>query len=466
MTNALMITPRELLDRLWWLFVCALFALACAQPTPIPCPECPESKCACATDAGVPVAHMDASVALPGPDAGAPAPVCTGCQCPTIKHQRVRHLENIPKLEHSAVCNRAIHCKAHVRTESHRIKKHAAPEGFGAADLASAYKLNTKLMPGATIAIVDAYGYKAAESDLTVYRKQYGLPACTVSNGCLKIVNQSGKASPLPADPPADDDWTVETALDLDLASAACPNCKLLLVQAQDDQGDGLYTANNAAAALGATVISNSWGAPEAAGSMLAYEAFFNHPGIAVFVAAGDDGYDDGGQGPDYPSTSAYVTAVGGTSLVKATGARGWAEVAWTSGGSSCSTSIAKPSWQTASTGCTYRAACDVSAVGDPSTGLAVYNKGSGGWIVVGGTSAASPFVAGVYALTGHGGATGALPYVDPVAFFDVTSGSNGDCGAPLCRAGIGWDGPTGMGSPNGAVLGGAEPACPAACCK
>ena len=480
MKNALMIDRCELSDRILWLLACAMFALACAQPTPIPCPECPEAKCTCAPDAGAPVVRLDASTPV-AVDAGAPV-VCTGCTCPaaepaTKRTHRQRHLFTAEQPEHSAVCPGADeehpgrkHCSSRVHTSAdasgkHRVRHYATPSGFGPADLASAYKLPAVGLPG-TVAIVDAYGYKAAESDLATYRKQYGLPACTVASGCLRIVNQSGKASPLPADPPAGDDWTVETALDLDLASAACPSCKLLLVQANDDMSDGLYLANNTAALLGATVISNSWGAPENGGSMLAYEGFFNHPGIAIFVAAGDDGYDDGGAGADYPSTSAYVTAVGGTSLVRAAGGRGWTESAWSSGGSSCSTGIAKPAWQTAVTGCAGRAASDVAAVGDPSTGLAVYNHANCGWIVVGGTSAASPFVAGVYALTGHGSATGALPYAEPGAFFDVVKGSNGTCGSPLCTSGSGWDGPTGIGTPNGAVLAGAAPVCPSSCCK
>src|SRR5262249_40151548 len=149
------------------------------------------------------------------------------------------------------------------------------------------------------------------------------LPACTTASGCLKIVNQTGGTT-LPGAPPANDDWTVETALDVDMASAACPTCKIIVVQATDDQGDGLFIANNVPATMGATVASNSWGGPEQPGtSLTTYEAYFNHAGIAVFVSAGDSGYNDGGQGPDYPATSAYVIAVGGTSLAKAGNARG-----------------------------------------------------------------------------------------------------------------------------------------------
>jgi hypothetical protein len=366
-------------------------------------------------------------------------------------------LDSIPQVEHKAVCSGGtFHCKARIQTDNGKIRAFATPQaasGLGPSDLASAYKLNTSLNPGATIAIVDAFGYPNAESDLAAYRSNYGLPACTQANGCLKIVNQNGATSPLPSAPPANDDWTVETALDLDMASAACPNCKLLLVQADDDQGTGLYVAQATAAKLGATVISNSWGGYDPNPS--ASESYFSGPSktAGIFVASGDSG--NTGSQPDYPSTSAYVTGVGGTSLTKSSStSRGWVEGAWSSAGSSCSAQIPKPSYQ-GSTGCNFRAAADVSAVGDPSTGLAVYNKASGGFIVVGGTSASSPFVAGVYALTGHGLAGPSFPYANSGDFFDVTTGSNGSCGKPLCTAGTGWDGPTGIGTPNGSALAG-----------
>ena len=371
-------------------------------------------------------------------------------------------LGTIQQEPHAAVCSGgAYHCYARIRTDhaAHVISSAVTPQGFGPADLASAYKLTGG--GTGTIAIVDAYNYANAESDLAKYRTQFGLPACTTANGCFKRVNQSGAASPLPGNAPANDDWTVEAALDLDLASAACPSCKLVLVEAQDDQGTGLFVAQNGAASLSPTVISNSWGGPESGGEA-SEETYFTHPGIAIFVASGDAGFDDGGQGPDYPSTSAHTIAVGGTSLVKASNARGWTEGAWTSGGSSCSTSIAKPSFQPTTTACAKRMTSDVAAVGDPNTGLAVYNAGSGGWIVVGGTSAASPFVAGVFARYGLGAQTAAYPYAHVASFFDVTTGKNGTCGTVLCNAGAGWDGPTGIGTPNGAVLGGGTTCTPA----
>jgi MYXO-CTERM domain-containing protein len=358
-------------------------------------------------------------------------------------------------------------CHAHVRVSTdragRRITAHAAtPTGFGPADLQSAYKIDPAVTAALkpTVAIIDAYGYTALESDLAMYRSYYNLPPCSIANGCLKVVNQQGQATPLPPNPPANDDWTVETALDIDMVSAACPKCNILVVQAQDNAGDGLYVAQNAAASLGATVISNSWGGPEQANTPPATitmsEAYFNHPNIAIFVSAGDDGYNDGGQGPDYPGTSAYAIAVGGTRLVRdATTTRGWTETAWTSGGSACSLAIAKPAYQTASP-CGFKATTDIAAVGDPATGLAVFNAKNGGWITVGGTSASSPFVAAIFAATGNGTQTsGAFIASKASKLYDVTTGNNGTCGTQtlLCNAAAGWDGPTGYGTPNAMLL-------------
>jgi len=347
-------------------------------------------------------------------------------------------------------------CFAHAHaTADGFVLAGAAPQGWGPADLQNAYKIPTTIQGSPTVAIVDAYGYPQLEADLAQYRTTFGLPACTTANGCLKVVNQTGAATPLPPAPPAGDDWTLETALDIDMVSAACPSCKILVIQAQDSAGDGLEVAQNTAAAMGAAVISNSWGGPEQAGqSLAAEEVYFNHPNVAVFVSAGDDGYNDAGQGPDYPGTSAYVIAVGGTKLVKATNARGWTETAWTSGGSACSLSIAKPSYQTTS-GCQFKATTDIAAVGDPATGVAVYNSRNGGWTVVGGTSASSPLVASIFAATGNGTHTSGSFVKDNAAkLFDVTSGTNGTCGqAILCTAGTGWDGPTGYGTPNATLL-------------
>jgi hypothetical protein len=349
-----------------------------------------------------------------------------------------------------ATAGHTYHCKGRIRTDVARtFQPDAAAAGYGPSDLASAYALPTSLKPTVTIAIVDAFGYPNAESDLAQYRSKYGLPPCTVASGCLTIVNQQGQKTPLPSPPPANDDWTVETALDLDMASAACPKCKLLLIEANDDVGEGLFIANDTAATLGAVVASNSWGGPDN-GTSAQEETHFNHATVGYFVATGDNGYN---ATPDYPSTSAYVTGVGGTSLVKSASTRGWAETTWSGGGSSCSTTIAKPTYQSGA-GCPNgRAASDVAAVADPNTGVIIYNSANGGFLVIGGTSAASPLVAAIYALTKHSNAGPSFSYKNPAMFFDVTSGTNGTCTPPLCTAGTGWDGPTGNGTPNGAML-------------
>ena len=359
-------------------------------------------------------------------------------------------LADVPTDASVSVCEGGrMRCYAQRRVDQSGRFVPFAATGLSASDLQSAYKLDVAIDPGATIAIIDAYNYANADSDLTQYRSQMGLPACTKASGCLTIVNQTGQATPLPTAPPANDDWTVETALDLDMASAACPKCKLLLIEAQDDQGEGLFIANDTAATLGAVVASNSWGGPDN-GTSAQEESRFNHPTVGYFVATGDNGYN---ATPDYPSTSAYVTGVGGTSLVKSASSRGWAETTWSGGGSSCSTTIGKPSYQSGA-GCPNgRAASDVAAVADPNTGVIIYNSANGGFLVIGGTSAASPLVAAIYALTKHSNAGPSFSYRNAAMFFDVTSGTNGNCTAPLCTAGSGWDGPTGNGTPNGALL-------------
>jgi len=273
--------------------------------------------------------------------------VLTSCATAEREDNGDRQADELGTIEqqpHSAVCSGGrFACKARVRTDTqNEIKPFATPSGFGPADLAAAYKLDPAKTSTATIAIVDAFNYPNAESDLATYRSQFGLPPCTKANGCLKIVNQNGATSPLPGNAPANDDWTVEAALDLDLASAACPTCKLVLVEAQDDQGNGLFVSQNAAAAMaGVVVISDSWGGPSDGTDATLDSQFFAHTNVNIFVASGDNGVNTQ---PDYPSTSSRVVAVGGTSLKKSTtAARGWTEGAWSGAGSSCSSVTAKP---------------------------------------------------------------------------------------------------------------------------
>ncbi|MGZ3429699.1 MAG: S53 family peptidase, partial [Polyangia bacterium] len=365
-------------------------------------------------------------------------------------------IKSIPQLPHARVCDQPAEgfaaCHARIRTDTYgAYALTATPSGLGPTQLQSAYKLDVSGGAGKTIAIVDAMDDPSAESDLATYRSTFGLPACTTANGCFKKVNQNGAASPLPK---ADAGWSGEIALDLDMASAICPNCKILLVEANSASMSDLGASVNRAVTMGATVVSNSYGGGESSSNASFDASYFNHPGVAIFASSGDGGY-----GVEYPAASPSVIAVGGTALAKSTSnARGWVESVWGSvanknggAGSGCSKFSAKPSYQK-DTGCAKRTVADVSAVADPNTGVAVYNAGS--WAVYGGTSAASPIVASTYALTGHGGdaGVGAFAYNNSASFFDVTSGANGSCGGSyLCTAGVGFDGPTGVGTPNAA---------------
>ncbi|WUL60764.1 putative Ig domain-containing protein [Streptomyces sp. NBC_00344] len=344
-------------------------------------------------------------------------------------------------------------CLALARTDVRQhlgITPDAAPSGYGPTDLQSAYALPSGAGAGATVAIVDAQDDPKAEADLATYRSQYGLPACTTANGCFKKVDQNGGTSY----PTADSGWAGEISLDVDMVSAVCPQCHILLVEADSASMEDLGAAVNRAVTMGAKYVSNSYGGDEDSTDPASDASYFNHPGVAITVSSGDSGY-----GTEYPAASQYVTAVGGTSLSRSSGSRGWTESVWgtSSGGdgagSGCSAYDAKPSWQH-DTGCSKRTVADVSAVADPATGLAVYDSyQTSGWNVYGGTSASSPIIAGVYALAGTPSANtvpASYPYAHTSALNDVTSGANGNCGSYLCKAAAGYDGPTGLGTPNG----------------
>lgn len=343
-------------------------------------------------------------------------------------------------------------CFALMRTDvSGRVGiiHNSTPAGYGPADLQSAYKLPSSTNgSGQTIAIVDAYNDPNAASDLSVYRSQYGLPACTTSSGCFKKVSQTGSPTRLPR---SNGGWAQEESLDIDMASAICPKCHIILVEASTASNANLAAAVNEAIKLGANVVSNSYGGGETGASNAAY----NHPGHVITASAGDSGY-----GPQQPCSYSTVVCIGGTTLNKANNSRGWSETAWSGSGSGCSAYVSKPSWQT-DHGCTMRSESDTSADADPNTGVAVYDsyayQGYYGWMVFGGTSVASPVLAGVYALAGN---AGSVNYAQSIwaagggsGLNDVTSGSNGTCPSQypyICNAGPGYDGPTGWGTPSG----------------
>jgi subtilase family serine protease len=376
---------------------------------------------------------------------------------------------DLPAHKDKGVCAKAngpdaAACFSRVVTETDGVTPLATPtyqNGYRPADLQSAYKLPPGPVvagSGPTVAIVDAYANPNAESDLAAYRSQFGLPACTTANGCFRAVNQNGGTSPMPA---GNVGWGQEIDLDIEMASAICPQCKILLVEANSNSFADLGAAvNRAAATAGVTAISNSYGTSSEFPGETSYSSYYNHPGIAVTVSSGDSGY-----GTAFPAVDNHVVAVGGTNLTTAANARGWTESAWSGAGSGCSAYFGKMPWQT-DTGCARRMEADVSAVADPNTGVAVYDTygstGGNNWYVFGGTSVSAPIIAGVYGLTGHAGSTdyaARIPYANTAALFDVVGGSNGSCtgngkkrsGQPyFCTAVTGYDGPTGLGTPNG----------------
>ena len=276
---------------------------------------------------------------------------------------------------------------------------------------------------GATVAVVDAYDAPAAESDLAVYRAAFGLPACTSANGCFRKVNQRGQSGSYPA---ADTGWAAETALDLDMISAACPNCSILLVEADSALIDDLGAGVDTAAAFRAAAVSNSYYAIEWKNERVE-DVHYHHDGVAITASSGDRGY------ASYPAASQYVTAVGGTSLTGGSG--GWTETAWKYTGHGCSYYIWRPAWQRG-TSCRGRSAVDVAAVADPQTGVATFSSGAGGWLVAGGTSVGAPLVAAAYALSGR--PTGPAFSYSHIGGFHAIGGVSG------------YQSVTGLGSPNG----------------
>jgi len=339
-------------------------------------------------------------------------------------------------------------CTLRVATVNGKVAPAAStPTGYGPSDLQSAYRLTGLSAPaGTTVAIVDAYDDPNAASDLATYRHYYGLPVC--GTGCFTKVNQSGGSKP----PRANGGWAQEISLDIDMVSAICPSCKILLVEASSASFTNLLAAEDWATAH-ANYVSNSWSGGEfSAETSSSYDGHFNKAGKVITASTGDSGY-----GVGYPASSQYVVGVGGTSLTRASNARGWAETAWSGAGSGCSAYEPQPSWQ-ASLGnvtgvCSQRAVSDVSADADPNTGVSVYDsyayQGLSGWITFGGTSVSSPVIASVFALSGNTGGASQV-YANTGSLNDVTSGSNGSCGNDLCNAVSGWDGPTGTGTPSG----------------
>jgi hypothetical protein len=431
-------------------------------------------------------AIFTAVVPLAGWLAAAPSPAVAGTAAPATARSAARvaggragselHVCPISAQPGVMACQAVIQLPSQAQLASrHQHPGQVYITGYGPAQLRSAYQLAAAARRGghgATVAVVDVGSNPAIARNLAAYRDHFGLPACTTATGCLRIVNQLGAASPLPGPNPG---WGVEESLDLEMVSAICPNCHLLLVEADTADIADLARAEQAAAGSGARFISNSWDGAEFPGER-SYDEAFDHPGDAVTVSAGDYGY-----ATNYPAVSQFVTAVGGTSLRRDPSvSRGWVETVWGSAGpgsrygnsilggtaSGCSIFEAKPSWQRervddSPTGCLNRTDNDVAADANPATGVTVYDSygtvGDGGpWLQLGGTSVGAPLIAAVYALAGSPAADtypASYLYQAPRDFFDVTRGEDGDCEADrkyLCHAEPGYDGPTGFGTPDG----------------
>jgi hypothetical protein len=378
------------------------------------------------------------------------------------------------------LCTGALRCDARVVTAtrgSARPLSTGTPAGYGPADLARAYDLPPAPVGArGTVAIIDQGAYPDLAADLATYRHQYGLPACTTRTGCLRIVDYHG-GRPLAPDPTADgrqaeEDLAGETSLDVDMASAACPYCRILEIQVpldldktEDATAADFGVATDTAARLGAAAVSISYSfTPTAYLTGGPPSRDMVHPGMAITASSGDAGYT--GTRTGWPHIQPTVTSVGGTSLYDDGGR--FTEAAWDGAGSGCHATLPPAVGQPASVAANcggHRTSADVAAVADPATGPAVYTTYAPyshqpvGWTVEGGTSASSPYVGGLYARAGR------LPLVlgpntvyraPSRALHDVTAGGNdegngGTCPTyALCNAGPGWDGPTGVGTPRG----------------
>jgi len=323
----------------------------------------------------------------------------------------------------------------------------SSPTGLTPAQVKQAYAFPTAANAGAgqTVALVGTFDDPNIEADLNAFSKKFGLPSCTTANGCFKKVDQKGgKNYPAP-----DKLWAMEIALDVEWAHAIAPGAKILLVEARSDRISDVLTAEDYATAH-AGYVSNSFGLDEYPGQS-ALDAHFRRPGVSIFVASGDDGAS---AGPGYPAISPDVIAVGATTLVDI-GKPTFAEVGWRGSGGGCSLYETASPAQSASpgyaaVGCAgKRAVPDVALVGDPHSGVAVYDsyKTADNWVVVGGTSASTPMWAARAAVSDRVIDANLLyGSSSPIRFRDVTAGNNGQ------PALTGFDLVTGLGSWTGAT--------------
>ena len=350
--------------------------------------------------------------------------------------------------EHRAVCgtpspdSMRCHSQVVVGSDHSTPSTSTSPSGLSPAQIKSAYGFSTSATLGAgkTIAIVDAYDDPSAENDLAVFSGQFGLPACTTSNGCFQKVNQTGGTKY----PRTNSGWALEISLDIQWAHAIAPGAKILLVEANSANSADLFAAEDYASTH-ASYVSNSWGGSESS-TESSGDSHFSTAGVSYFVSSGDSGLP-----AQYPSSSPNVISVGGTTLTFNADGSLKSETGWSSGGGGCSAYENATAAQLAVENLcgTKRATPDVSLDADPASGVSVYDStrynGQSGWFVVGGTSASSPMWAARSADSGAQ-VNSAYVYGSSITYRDITAGGNtGGClvGYDLCSGRGSWTGAT-----------------------
>jgi len=308
------------------------------------------------------------------------------------------------------------------------------------------------------IAVVEAYDNPYAESDLNTFSAQFGLPACTVSNGCFSVFYTNNIV------PPFDSGSADEHVLDIEWAHAMAPHAKIIMVEGQDgsfaEHMSAIQLATQKVLAAGGGLVSISWSVNEFAGENV-YDSYFQTPGIVYVVSSGD--YSAPAR---YPSVSPYVISAGGTSIVRNAQGNFVMETGWStdptvpigskSGGSGGpSLYEVRPAYQNSQMRIVgaARGTPDISFDADPKTGVCVYSTAHGGWFKDGGTSVAAPALSGIINVANRRSSSSQeeLNYIYNNAiknyhlyWHDITQGNNG------YPALVGYDFVTGLGSPRG----------------
>jgi hypothetical protein len=340
---------------------------------------------------------------------------------------------------------------------------------------------------GQTIYLIDAQNDPNIVAELTTFDSSFGLPDCTVTpiattanlpltaapvTGCTLSIVYSDPNGVMTATVPAyDAGWATEIALDVEWAHATAPYARIMLIESPDAGIGNLTAAVRLANAMGAGVVSQSWGGPENS-STGSYDALYSVANMTYLAATGD-----AGAGVSFPAVSTHVVAVAGTSLTYS-GNAPRSETVWSGTGAGVSAFVPAPAYQHLAVPgfdiSAHRAVADVTFNANPFTGqYLVINTSSGtNWLSGGGTSLATPQWAGIIAVANALRAQNALAPLGAVqpalyglgvqagsysnAFLDVTTGSDAiasDGYCATCSAGVGYDLPSGLGSPNVAGL-------------